>query len=322
MISIAIVESGSFYDVPCNWNISAIREANYQSFLVDTGCTDLACLKTLDNSLLYNISLTYYATFLPSIDGDFMRAHAVELFATGNFTQIPLLIGVNNDEGNILVPSGSNNASDIQTNLISLNSTSYTIKPQKTTFEKLFQIYPDDPAAGVPMNTGSGLLASGVLDKTSFLIFGDAIEHSVRRWLSSLFSTSNVPVFSYRFARVPWRALMSSGATHGTEITYVFGNTNPEIESPLGPRNEDLRLSRFMSGAWVGFVHHLDPSPLVNVSDSGDLVFGLPDYRVAGQNMVFAGDASHVEVDEYRSEGLAFWTEQRIVGCTGLRAGA
>lgn len=91
--TLAIVESGSFYDIPCNWNISSIRQSNYQDFLENTGCRDIACLKTLDNAILFNVSLAYYADFLPSIDGDFMQAHPVELFHAGKFLSVPLLMG-------------------------------------------------------------------------------------------------------------------------------------------------------------------------------------------------------------------------------------
>ncbi|RDW84960.1 hypothetical protein BP6252_02550 [Coleophoma cylindrospora] len=310
----AIIESGSFYDIPCNWNISAIREAKYQSFLNDTGCGDLDCLKTLDNDVLYNVSLTYYADFLPSIDGDFMTKHAVELFNEGNFVSVPLLMGVNNDEGNILINSGSNTTADIQSALTDLNASSYSI--YEDAFTKLFELYPDDPAAGVPMNTGSGLLSTGIMDKTSYLIAGDAIEHSVRRWMTGLFAKAGNAVFSYRFTQVPWHALMSSGATHGTEITYVFGNTNPSISSPLGPRASDYRLSQFMTGAWVSFIHHLTPDPV----NSSDLVLSWPDYRNSSQNMVFLADANSVEEDTYRQEGIELWTQQRILGCSGITA--
>lgn len=89
----AIVQSGSFYDMPCNWNISAIREANYQSFLNDTGCNNLSCLQTLDNELLFNVSLLHYDQFLPSIDGNFMPTHPVELFNEGKHISVPLLMG-------------------------------------------------------------------------------------------------------------------------------------------------------------------------------------------------------------------------------------
>jgi len=67
-----MVESGSFYDMSCNRNISSIRREYYQDFLFDAGCDDITCLKTLDNNVLFNVSLKYYADFLPSIDGVFM----------------------------------------------------------------------------------------------------------------------------------------------------------------------------------------------------------------------------------------------------------
>lgn len=90
-------------------------------------------------------------------------------------------------------------------------------------------------------------------------------------------------------------------------MSYVFGK-------PDGPRSSDARLAQHMSGAWASFAHGLDP----NFGNSG---LHWPDYRVAGQNMVFVADEEHVEEDLYRKQGLALWTEQRIQGCTGLRAG-
>lgn len=36
----------------------------------------------------------------------------------------------------------------------------------------------------------------------SHLIFGDAIEHSVRRWMTGLYAQADNAVYSYRFAQV------------------------------------------------------------------------------------------------------------------------
>ncbi|KAL3419365.1 carboxylesterase family protein [Phlyctema vagabunda] len=308
----AIVESGSFYDMPCNWNISDIREANYRSFLNEIGCDNFSCLQNLDNEILFNVSLKYYDQFLPSIDGTFMPAHPVELFNQGKQIPVSLLMGVNDDEGTILVASGSNTTTDIEQALTGLNGSSYVI--ESSAFEKLFELYPDDPAAGVPHNTGLGVPPTGFMDKTSYLIFGDAIEHSVRRWMTGLYAEAGNAVYSYRFAQVPWHRSVLVGATHGDEITYVFGNTNSNISSPLGPRPSDLHLSQRMTGAWASFVHSLNPN-------HGEHVLEWPDYRIAGQNMVFVADGESVEEDVYRSDGLALWTEQRIQGCSGLRSG-
>jgi carboxylesterase type B len=100
--SLAIVQSGSFYDMPCNWNISSVREARYQAFLNETGCANFSCLRTLDNEILFNVSVQHYDQFLPSIDGTFMTAHPVELFSQGKQVSVPLLMG-----GKLILPQAT-----------------------------------------------------------------------------------------------------------------------------------------------------------------------------------------------------------------------
>jgi hypothetical protein len=79
--------------MPCNANISAIREAKYQTFLNSTGCTDFDCLKSVSNDVLFKSALNQWGDFLPSIDGEFMQAHPVQLFNEGKFLSVPLLMG-------------------------------------------------------------------------------------------------------------------------------------------------------------------------------------------------------------------------------------
>jgi hypothetical protein len=69
-----------------------------------------------------------------------------------------------------------------------------------------------------------------------------------------------------------------------------------------------------MTGAWASFVHSSNPN-------HGGSVLKWPDYRIARQNLVFVADGEYMEDDVYRDAGLALWTEQKIQGCTGLRAG-
>jgi len=92
------------------------------------------------------------------------------------------------------------------------------------------------------------------------------------------------------------------------QAPYIFDNLN-------SPRASDHRLARHMSGAFTSFIHSLDPN-------HGDAYLPeWPDYRVAERNMVFVADGENAEDDVYRVEGLALWTEERIRGCRGLRAG-
>lgn len=79
--------------MPCNGNISKIREENYQKFLNSTGCTDFDCLETLSNDVLFKSAIDQYTDFLPSIDGEFMQAHPVQMFNEGKFLSVPLLMG-------------------------------------------------------------------------------------------------------------------------------------------------------------------------------------------------------------------------------------
>jgi hypothetical protein len=45
-------------------------------------------------------------------------------------------------------------------------------------FDKILELYPDDPFYGCPYNTGDGLLPSGRQDKRSNAIVGDVYMHA------------------------------------------------------------------------------------------------------------------------------------------------
>ncbi|GAA5903188.1 hypothetical protein JCM6882_006988 [Rhodosporidiobolus microsporus] len=302
----AIVESGSFYQTYCNWNLTEWREANWQSLLAATNCTDLACLKEMDADTLYTVAGTFYDKFLYSIDGDLIQEHPVQLWDEKKFVDVALLMGVNADEGTILSTKGCDNDTAVIEGLTSLNQSSYVVFEDQ--FDALLAAYPDDPAVGIPLNTGDGVLSSGTQDKRVNSLFNDAIEHSPRRWITSLMAERN-PVFSYHFHQVPYGNTIDIGSTHATEIPYVF--SNPDT---LGPRESDAHLARFMTRSWVSFIHSLTP---VHTQLEGYPTW--PRYQNRHpRNMVFKASGSWVEDDNYRSEGIELWTQQRIVGCKNL----
>ena len=74
-----------------------------------------------------------------------------------------------------------------------------------------------------------------------------------------------LPVFVYPFSYVPAAARATSfGASHGSEITYVF-DTLPDHPITYGPRTipaatpDDLKLSEAMHAYWVAFAKTSDP---------------------------------------------------------------
>lgn len=95
LFSAAIVQSGSFFDMRCHWNISDIRQAEYERLLADTECKEGGwdCLKEMDIKVLAEVSQRYYRLSTPAIDGDLLPVHAVELWANGSFLKVPLLMG-------------------------------------------------------------------------------------------------------------------------------------------------------------------------------------------------------------------------------------
>ncbi|GJN88189.1 hypothetical protein Rhopal_001154-T1 [Rhodotorula paludigena] len=301
----AIVESGSFYQVNCTHNVTEQREANWNALLAASNCTDLACLKTAPS--LPEIAISFWDTFLPSIDGKLIEEHPVQLWAEKHFVNVPLLMGVNADEGTVLGTPGCNTEADIIAGVTSLNECSYVVFPDA--FDSLFAAYPDDPSIGIPLNTGDGLLSSGTMDKRMNSIFNDAIEHAPRRWITSLMAEAGNPTFSYHFHQVPYNGSISIGATHATEIPYVF--SNPDT---IGPRERDNSLGRFMTRSWVSFIHSLSPAHTGICDAPRWPAYSKKDPR----NMVFSSHGSYIETDDYRTDGIALLTEQRIKGCWSL----
>jgi para-nitrobenzyl esterase len=70
------------------------------------------------------------------------------------------------------------------------------------------------------------------------------------------------PAFEFEFARVP-KGGEAQGATHGTEIVYVFGTLGKQIPG-LGPpvvyTDVDERLSDKMQQYWTNFAKTGDPN--------------------------------------------------------------
>ncbi len=67
-----------------------------------------------------------------------------------------------------------------------------------------------------------------------------------------------------------------------------------------------------MRRAWVSFVHDHNPNH--------KRMPKWPDYRDKAWNMDFESGKTGAQPDDYRQEGMRIWTEERIVGCSGLSA--
>jgi acetylcholinesterase len=79
----------------------------------------------------------------------------------------------NLDEGASFGPRGMGNESAIAQTL----AAQY---PHLTnaSIGKILELYPDDPSAGCPYNTGDGILSTGAQDKRALSIWGDITMHA------------------------------------------------------------------------------------------------------------------------------------------------
>lgn len=108
----AIMQSGSpvyYY----NLNDSSALEPKYQSLLTDTGCSDLACLRSLPFEDLNDVlNQTKFITWVPAIDHDIIQGFTSTQLVTGNFVKVPIISGTNTDEGTAFSPLGIDTETD------------------------------------------------------------------------------------------------------------------------------------------------------------------------------------------------------------------
>ena len=184
------------------------------------------------------------------------------------------------------------------------------------------KLYPDIPALGVPINTGSERFENrGWQYKRVAAIVGDVFYHATRLNDARHYSLYS-PTYIYRFNTRPFE-----NDTHGTYVDY-HGHLDPAFKgvehfsevafvfkNPIfvGPWPEYVALSDQMSEQWINFVNSGNPNwqsvphwPLYNESKKGlNLVV-----QKSGQG------GSYVEEDTYRLAGreyLTKWARRRHV---------
>lgn len=273
-----------------------VRNANC-SAAVDT----LACLRTVPYTILYPLMNTSIAgDFYPTVDGDIIPNFPTQMLAEGRFAHVPHLYGTNSDEGTDNAPSGINTTEQMRQYLLHDSGFGFT----ESMVDKILELYPDDPALGIPLNTGNERFADhGFQYKRAAAIVGDVFYHAPRLDDARHYAQFS-PTYIYRFNQRPFQdpngtSLTSNlfpiykGVAHGSEVSFVFNNTND-----VGPPPNLQKLSERMSKLWISFAHTGNPGmewPMYNTSPKG-------------HNLVFQADKDYVEEDTYRLRGREYLT--------------
>ena len=227
-----------------------------------TGADSIASLRAKTPEELMKVAGFQSAA---NVDGWLLPEEVYTIFSQGKQSDVPLLIGSNNDEGTMFTPA-SVKAASFQA------MAAQRFKSDADSFLKLYPFTNDQEARTAQ--------AASMRDQT----FG----WEMRTWARMETKTGKSKVYMYYFNHVPPGKNRAHGAYHGSEIPYAFGNlqiapfaVNGNSETPVFS-DVDRNLANTMSSYWVNFATTGDPNgkglpkwPAYRAKD--DVVMGLGD---------------------------------------------
>jgi para-nitrobenzyl esterase len=186
--------------------------------------------------------------FAPIVDGDLVPDYPVKMAREGRSHPVPLIIGTNKNEAALFRW---------------MKSPLMPITP-KAIRAMFAEIAAEQPSLQLPTEAQIGSAYSGLRVKTRGM--GVARDVGFRMpsvWLAEGHSAV-APVYLYRFDwTTPMLRLMRIGATHATELPYVFGNlvAGPkDITFRLGGLKAGTAVSARIRARWVNFAIESTPT--------------------------------------------------------------
>jgi para-nitrobenzyl esterase len=249
----AISESGGYFQPPKYANEGGqngvplkVAEKQGEQFFSSLGTKDVEAARTLSAELIQREAGPALATrFWPVYDGYVLPGDVYELYELNRFNDTPILIGTNSDEGALFAQPGVTAAS-----FATQVRDGYGVKAAA-----ILTAYPSNNDAEAATSSKN--------------LFRDtAFAWPTWAWARLQARVGKNPVYVYYFDhRTP---LSPDGATHGAEMSYVFGNPDPFH----GQRSAaDVSLSERMMAYWVNFAKAGNPN--------GE---GLPNWPVFAEN--------------------------------------
>uniref|UniRef100_H3H9Q3 Carboxylic ester hydrolase n=1 Tax=Phytophthora ramorum TaxID=164328 RepID=H3H9Q3_PHYRM len=153
LYSAAIMESGAPAKVPSTYLNKTEWDVYYNNITSAANCSSAAdtldCLRQvpIDTlSSIFNSSVASSASYRPIIDGDFLTDDGPTLLSDGKFVHVPILHGVNNDEGSAFGAAGAT----VNTTEEFVSFLTDSMGETEETAAILTEVYPDIPEIGVP----------------------------------------------------------------------------------------------------------------------------------------------------------------------------
>jgi para-nitrobenzyl esterase len=179
--------------------------------------------------------------FAPVVDGDLVPEHPVTVFARGGAAPVPLLLGTNHDETALFQH---------------VRSPLMPVSPEALA-TMTAQLRSERPDLDIPTDAEIAGAYAGLHAHAR----GPAISRDLAFRMPSVWVAEGhaavAPTYLYRFDwATPLLRVLGIGATHGTELPYVWGNlvNGPrDITFRLGGLHTGRALSARLQSRWIAF---------------------------------------------------------------------
>ncbi len=192
----------------------------------------LAKLRAVDMDTMNSAQQAGFGVHV-TIDGDFMPAHVLAVFAAGKQMDVPVMAGTNTDEGTMFVGA------------LPFNTVAEYEAATKAGFGEhaaaVLELYPATDDASL-------FQAKNQFITDTWFVWG------TRNMLAGMVNVPS-PAWQYHFSRRSVANPMM-GASHGAEIAYAFNNRTP----PAADNATDQTLADAMIQYWVQFAVTGDPN--------------------------------------------------------------
>ena len=249
-------------------------ESTGEAFAQSIGARSLADLRSVSADSLLSASAKFGLFRFPrTLDGYFFPKDPVQIFANGEQSKVPLLVGWNNEEMNFRALMGAE-------------------RPTKENFTKLVQGLYGESAADV-LKVYNPTTDDEVEQVATDLAGDRFISFSTWRWAELHGKSSGKPVFRYIYER-PRPAMVpemgdaspglaggvqrggapqppAKGAVHSAEIEYAMGNL--PLNKVYAWTEDDYKVSRTMQAYFANFIKKGNPNGT-----------GLPAWQSAGKS--------------------------------------
>ncbi|KAJ6478673.1 carotenoid ester lipase precursor [Mycena vulgaris] len=202
----------------------------YDQIVKDVGCErsrdTLDCLRNAPFETLMSATnstpnlFVYQAlaeAWIPRVDGDFLKDDPQRLFMRGSVADIPMINGVNDDEGTLFSASTLNITTPDE--LAPYLKTYYVPGASIAEIEHVLSFYPSDPAAGSPFNTSDENALTPQFKRIAAVLGDLAFQGPHRLFLQT--RSDLQPTWSYLYKR--GKATPFLGAFHSIELDDAYG---------------------------------------------------------------------------------------------------